>query len=75
MNTPVICNEYKKYCTELEYFREVVGTTRNEDGPVKRKTMHMLLQYQDCNRSFVKQQKGGYSAMGSHVVMKHTSVP
>ena len=73
MNTSVVYNDYKKYCTDLGVFREVVETATNEDGTEVRKTK-CFYNIQDCIRSFIKQSKKGYSTMGSHVVKKHIDV-
>ena len=66
-------NDYKRYCTELGFFREVVETTTTEDGVQSSRTM-CYCNVEECGRVFVKRDKGGYSTMGSHVVKKHIDI-
>ena len=68
-------NDYKRYCTELGFFREVVETTTGEDGAeLSRTTTMCYCNIQDCNRALVKRDKGGYSTMGSRAVKKRIDI-
>ena len=59
-------NDYKRYCTELGFFREVVETTTTEDGVQSSRTM-CYCNVEECGRVFVKRDKGGYSRNGTEL--------